>query len=160
MVSGDNSWFQVNPWISVAESAPFASAAADRLIPMPGLTFSAWMSGSEMATSDDLFMRFWDEFKLPEYFGWNYAALSDCLRDLNWISADQYTLFVDDFPHVLLGEPESLGVFVRALVAAGERWSYVRNERIQDRARFQVLFGSGEEPVAQVAAKVVAVLES
>ncbi|MFK0106416.1 barstar family protein [Streptomyces sp. NPDC091217] len=37
---------------------------------------------------DDVFQKFWDAFRLPDYFGWNWPALRDCLRDLGWLSSD------------------------------------------------------------------------
>jgi hypothetical protein len=37
------------------------------------------MDGRRMRTVDDLFQQYLREFRLPEYFGWNWAAFDECM---------------------------------------------------------------------------------
>ncbi|THA81764.1 hypothetical protein E6U81_23225 [Streptomyces sp. A0592] len=48
-----------------------------------------------MADTDAVFRSFYDGLRLPDHFGWNWNALSDCLRDLHWLPADHRVLIVD-----------------------------------------------------------------
>lgn len=153
MTVESDSWIQVKPWLHLVEKNAWAPVRA--LAPLPGLTFTAWMDGRAMRDADEVFQQFWDEFKLPDYFGWNYPALNDCLRDLNWITADQYFLFIEEAQEVLAGDAEELREFLAILSGAGSRWSYSRHPDAMDRARFQVVLECGEGSLARMRAVAV-----
>lgn len=46
----------------------------------------------------DLMNILYDELRLPGYFGFNWDALSECLRDLEWISCRDVVIFHEDVP--------------------------------------------------------------
>jgi RNAse (barnase) inhibitor barstar len=48
-------------------------------------------------SKEDLFRALLQEFKFP-YFGANWDALRDCLRDLSWISEDRIVVVHEDLP--------------------------------------------------------------
>jgi len=42
------------------------------------------------------------ELFLPTYFGQNWNALDECLRDLNWMEDREVTIIHEDMPNLLL----------------------------------------------------------
>ncbi|MGW2601710.1 barstar family protein [Streptomyces klenkii] len=71
-----------------------------------------------MGDSDGVFEQFWEQFRLPDYFGWNWNALSDCLRDLHWLPADQCIVVIENSERLLSGRPGP-GGFLRPAEAGG-----------------------------------------
>ncbi|WP_078610550.1 MULTISPECIES: barstar family protein [Streptomyces] len=139
---------QIKPWLHLA--GPDTHAPIRDLLPVPGSTFSAWMSGTDMGDLDGVFQSFWDGFRLPDYFGWNFPALNDCLRDLNWISADQYFLFIDEAHKVLAENPEELYEFLSILSNTGARWSFTKRPEASERGRFQVVLACSQESLPRI----------
>jgi hypothetical protein len=91
-------------------------------LPPTGLIYSARMRGQEMRDSDGVFTQFYEALRLPDYFGWNWNALRDCLTDLHWISAKHVLLAIDDADAVLSGSPEERAILFRALNDAARFW--------------------------------------
>ncbi len=59
------------------------------------------------------------ELRLPSYFGRNWDALSDSLRDLSWITKRRVVLIHDELPK--LGD-EDLANYLAVLVDAARDW--------------------------------------
>ncbi len=57
--------------------------------------------------------------QLPSYFGFNWNALADCLRDLHWMKSRTVVLRHGDLPH--LPEPE-LRIYLDVLSEAVASW--------------------------------------
>ncbi|GAA1063759.1 barstar family protein [Streptomyces asiaticus] len=149
MVMEQKFWMEIKPWLHLV--VPDAYAPLRSLQPLPGRTFAAWMKGSDMGSLDGVFQSFWDGFRLPDYFGWNLPALNDCLRDLNWLHAEQYFLFVEDAHKILAEEHEEFPEFLKILDGAGSKWSYVSRPGVRtDRARFQVVLSCTEEGLKRI----------
>lgn len=72
------------PWVHVVPEQ--GALPVDLLLPVTGRTYVARLDGREMRDTDTVFQQFYDGLRPPEYFGWNWEALSDCLRDLKWQS--------------------------------------------------------------------------
>lgn len=50
-------------------------------------------------SKEKLFAVMADKLRLPRYFGWNWDALEECLRDLSWLPPTQgVTIVHDDLP--------------------------------------------------------------
>lgn len=49
-----------------------------------------------MTDANQVFFEFSEALRFPGYFGWNWSALSDCLRDLSWLPADGYLIVVEN----------------------------------------------------------------
>src|SRR5215467_10488887 len=54
----------------------------------------AVMAAQSIKTQEDLFTAIAEAMNFPEYFGKNWDALEECLRDLEWISAKGYVLII------------------------------------------------------------------
>jgi RNAse (barnase) inhibitor barstar len=63
-----------------------------------------------------------DKLRLPGYFGGNWDALEDALRDLTWLPAGQGVVIVhEDLPFGARGE--NRGQYLGILQSAAEHWA-------------------------------------
>jgi len=53
---------------------------------------------AHLVNKRSLLMWYSDHLKFPDYFGWNWDALLDCLRDLSWIEVDEIAIVHRDIP--------------------------------------------------------------
>ncbi|MBZ0119447.1 MAG: barstar family protein [Sandaracinaceae bacterium] len=51
-----------------------------------------------LSSAETLLQALYDQAGLPGYFGFNWQALSDCLRDLHWVDCRQVVLLHTDLP--------------------------------------------------------------
>ncbi|MET9414759.1 barstar family protein [Streptomyces klenkii] len=109
------------PWLRVV-SRDATAREVDLLPASSGMTFVARLDGAAMADSDGVFEQFWDRLRFPDYFGWNWNALLDCLRDLNWLPADRYLLVIENSAQVLSGSPEDRAALFALLKQVAEHW--------------------------------------
>ncbi|MFI7015918.1 barstar family protein [Streptomyces sp. NPDC050164] len=94
-----------------------------RALPLTGLIYSARMQGQQMRDSDGVFTQFYEALRLPDYFGWNWNALRDCLTDLHWISAKHFLVTIDDADAVLSESAEEREILFRSLNDAVKFWA-------------------------------------
>ncbi len=76
-----------------------------------------------MTNSSALFDEIAASFQFPDYFGENWAALEECLCDLEWLSGGSYVLGIQDSARVLTAEQDKLAVFCDLLVRTCESWA-------------------------------------
>ncbi len=82
------------------------------------------MQGSAIRTQAGLHTEFARALQFPAYFGHNWAALEDCLTDLEWLPAPAYLLVIEDAEQVLIDEPiERTGLFGDLLIGAAKAWA-------------------------------------
>ncbi len=75
--------------------------------------------GSDISTRDELFERYSAGLSFPDYFGWNWDALDECLRDLHWVRQKRVIILHDDLPRL----PENeMRVYLQILARAVEDW--------------------------------------
>ena len=69
-----------------------------------------------MKSHDDLFSEFWRVCEFPDYFAWNWPALSDCLEDVLWLDrVEHFLLVIDHWPDLLSEAPAAREVLMRIL---------------------------------------------
>lgn len=61
--------------------------------------------------------------RLPDYFGMNWDALHECIRDLSWLPPGQVVLAHADVP--LAGDPSNQGVYLSIITDAIAHWMNV-----------------------------------
>lgn len=66
-----------------------------------------------------LFDVLFHKMQLPGYFGFNWDALSDCLRDLSWIEQRRVIIVHHDVPHLTT---EDLSTYLSVLEQGMESW--------------------------------------
>lgn len=82
------------------------------------------LAGSRVSTIDSLFREIADVFEFPDYFGANWPALAECVRDLEWQSSKGVVLMISDAADVLCREPEvEFQAFLKILDHAGAAWA-------------------------------------
>jgi RNAse (barnase) inhibitor barstar len=74
---------------------------------------------SGIGNRETLFHVLADHLKFPEYFGHNWDALWDCLRDLTWIPAHRVFLVHADLPAL---PEEALTTYLQILNDAVKDW--------------------------------------
>jgi hypothetical protein len=93
------------------------------ILPVSGRHWVARLDGTRMFDPDHAFYEFSDSLIFPGYFGWNWDALSDCLRDLNWLAADGYLILVENVPELLSGNLRDRRTLFQILSRAVRYWA-------------------------------------
>lgn len=62
-------------------------------------------------------------FQFPYYFGHNWDALYDCIRDLWWLKANNYLLVITDFDKLLEGKPDERRTFIEIMKDTSSEWA-------------------------------------
>ncbi|MGW5420577.1 barstar family protein [Streptomyces sp. NPDC003943] len=98
----------------------------NELLPTTGRVYVARLNGRDMTDETSTFQLFWETLKFPDYFGWNWHAFYDCLRDLQWLSSDHHILIIESAEAALSEDDTAREEFFRALWRAGQRRSFVK----------------------------------
>ncbi|MEV6779074.1 barstar family protein [Streptomyces syringium] len=138
MMERFNPWGVSGPWLHVLPEA--ATMSALEAFPPSGVTVVARLDGAKMLDADGVFEQFWEALRFPDYFGWNWPALSDCLRDLQWLPASQYLVVVESSSLVLSGSEAERGTLFRVLQRAAEEWANPHEKPKNVGVPFNVLF--------------------
>lgn len=77
---------------------------------------------SELANKDALLAWYADALGMPEYFGANWDALDECLRDLSWIREHRLVLYHRNLP--LNENPQDQKVYISVLDNAARDWKF------------------------------------
>src|SRR3954447_4135303 len=93
------------------------------VLPATGRFVVARLDGTRMTDADHAFYEFSDVLLFPGYFGWNWNALSDCLRDLSWLHADGYLIVIENAPRLLSSTAEDRHTLFRILSQAVHHWA-------------------------------------
>jgi RNAse (barnase) inhibitor barstar len=81
------------------------------------------IQGASIATEEDLFSAVAKGLRFQDYFGKNWDALDECLRDMAWLPAKGYVLLVRDAEQFWQQAGRVAGAFVEAWLFAAEEWS-------------------------------------
>jgi RNAse (barnase) inhibitor barstar len=77
-----------------------------------------WIS-SDISSRDQLFERYAAGLSFPDYFGRNWDALDECLRDLHWVREKRVVILHGELPRL----PENeMRVYLAILARAVEDW--------------------------------------
>ena len=76
---------------------------------------------------DDLLGALALALRLPDWFGFNWDALADCLCDLSWKPAPGYVIFIEGHDALRRACPAEIDTLVEILADAAEYW---RNQEI------------------------------
>lgn len=74
---------------------------------------------SGINSKDELFKQLSDKLGMPNYFGYNWDAISDCLRDFHWIEQQKIILVHDDFPQL---NNHELSTYLQVIFEATQDW--------------------------------------
>jgi RNAse (barnase) inhibitor barstar len=57
-------------------------------------SYTATISGDLIKNKQDILETFKQIFRFPDYFGYNWDALEECINDLNWLNSKAYLLIL------------------------------------------------------------------
>lgn len=78
----------------------------------------------DIQTIDSLLSCYAEQGRFPDYFGRNWDALLDCLRDFSWIEQRRIVVVHGDLP--LANHREDLRAYLEILETAAKDWSEPR----------------------------------
>ena len=81
------------------------------------------LDGSRVRDQATLFRELQRTLEFPSYFGHNWDAVDECLRDLSWLPAKGYALRVRQARALWATAPESAGVLIESWLCAAEHWA-------------------------------------
>jgi hypothetical protein len=84
--------------------------------------FCAEIDGSRIDSEESLFLEIGRALQFPDYFGQNWDALIDCLRDLGWMAAIGCVVFVRDAATAFRRAPSAMARFVETCGDAAAFW--------------------------------------
>ena len=131
----------------------------DELLPASGSVYVARLNGQDMPDEMSVFQQFWERLEFPEYFGWNWNAFYDCLRDLQWLSSDHHILIIESAESVLCEDDVAREEFFRTLWRVGQRWSYVKRPEGVTRSKLSVVLACDGESAYSLAEHLGAIQE-
>ncbi|MEV5566931.1 barstar family protein [Streptomyces sp. NPDC052196] len=140
---------QLAPWMHLVTTGN--SLCLDQLLPASGHVYVARLNGQDMADEMSTFEHFYSSLKFPEYFGWNWDAFYDCLRDLQWLSAEYHILIIESADSALRQDSTARTEFFRSLWRAGKRWSYTKRPEGVTLNRFSVVLSCDRDPASNLA---------
>ncbi|MFB6616924.1 barstar family protein [Streptomyces sp. NPDC056367] len=120
----ETSAIHVAPWMHVI--TPGGGVPLDELLPASGSVYVARLNGQEMPDEISAFHHFSEVLKFPNYFGWNWNAFYDCVRDLEWLATESRILIIESAESALSEDSDARKLFFKSLWRAGKRWSYTK----------------------------------
>uniref|UniRef100_A0AAU2VK54 Barstar family protein n=1 Tax=Streptomyces sp. NBC_00008 TaxID=2903610 RepID=A0AAU2VK54_9ACTN len=133
----------VAPWMHIITKG--GCLKIDEILPSSGNVHVARLSGHDMLDEVSVFQTFWESLKFPEYFGWNWNAFYDCLRDLQWLSSDYHVLVIECAESVLSEDSVAREEFFGCLWRAGQQWSYTKRPEGLTLSKFSVVLSCGKD---------------
>jgi RNAse (barnase) inhibitor barstar len=74
---------------------------------------------ANLANKEELLQALYEQLQLPGYFGFNWDALSDCLRDFHWLESRTVVLVHADLPRLT---PQDCRTYLAILAEAVDSW--------------------------------------
>jgi hypothetical protein len=100
------------------EAAP---ALAIRFQPSP--VAIRFIRGHRCDTVDRLYQEWAAALQFPWYFGWNWDAFDECIRDLEWLPADAWILVITNIVDLLADDHGGRRTCLDVLVDTAAYWS-------------------------------------
>ena len=89
--------------------------------------YTSYIRGKRCKTEDDFFREISASFQFPDYFGENWAALDECICDLEWLKFERLFVLVDDFAEIFSGNNDLQKLLIKYLEIAVDYW---RSEQV------------------------------
>lgn len=84
------------------------------------------LEGEQCKSVASLLKEFNEKFFFPDYFGFNFDALDECLNDLEWLEAEKYLVFIRDINLVLSEDPGAFNDFIMIIEMTVKEWNQGR----------------------------------
>jgi Barstar (barnase inhibitor) len=94
-------------------------------------TFRVSVEG--VRTDRELLARIATAMQFPGYFGGNWDAFQECLRDMSWLPSKSYVLILENSLSLWQSTPQAGGSLI-------ESWLFVAQEWAQENVSLQLVF--------------------
>jgi len=108
------------PWTALLVLQP--GQRAESVVNTPAGFMRRVLSGAHCRSTNGLFAEMARALEFPDYFGYNWDAVEECLADLEWLPAKGYVVLFTDAQLVLPDDEEEFATFLEVLSDAGEAW--------------------------------------
>ncbi|BAU10827.1 barnase inhibitor [Leptolyngbya sp. NIES-3755] len=81
-----------------------------------------YLDGRKIATREDFLRESAEAMNFPTYFGKNWDAFDECIRDLSWVSAQKYILIYDRPDIFAKSQPDQWQIAQDILQSASQHW--------------------------------------
>ncbi|WP_394826363.1 barstar family protein [Pendulispora albinea] len=116
-------------------------------------TFIGTLRGKRMRTRQGVFDQFGALLQFPTYFGENWDAFLDCMRDLDWLRASGFVLVVFDAADVLAdADAGELDTLLQILTEAAEAWE--QGDDLSPPTPFHIILQTTAERAPELRAKL------
>lgn len=85
--------------------------------------FMCEIDGSTIASDEKLFDAISQAFRFPDYFGRNWDALIDCLRDLEWLAEIGYVVVIHNAVLAFQRTPATMARFIELCGDVASFWA-------------------------------------
>lgn len=85
-------------------------------------SYSSYIRGKRCQTDEAFFNEISASFQFPSYFGQNWNALNDCLRDLDWLCFKKIFIVIDDYSMIYQGDSEGRSLLLKSLEIMVSYW--------------------------------------
>jgi len=109
------------PWLHVVPEERDTSVAVAHVESEGGRVVA--LDGAKMRDVEGLFREYVREFRFPEYFGWNWDAFYECLRELEALPARSYLTVVSHAEEVLRKSASDLLIYLDILKETSKWWA-------------------------------------
>jgi Barstar (barnase inhibitor) len=113
--------------VHFTERAPNPDIAAENAIRL------VQIEGTKIEDEQGLMTALSEGFEFPDYFGGNWDALDECLRDLAWLKAKGYAVVIEKAEAFWRADTDLAGKLVSTWTSCAERW-------LQDGVPFNLVF--------------------
>ena len=109
-----------SPGVFVAESPESALLFAAEAM-HDGL-FVAWIDGKRVTSKEEFLTLVAQALEFPGYYGRNWDAFDECIRDLAWLPARGHVLVLDEYQWFAQRDPENWNIALAILKEAANTW--------------------------------------
>jgi RNAse (barnase) inhibitor barstar len=147
------------PWFHIAVTTPsditnFGWSLAN------GSSFNVavrFLRGKKISSLDHMHREFGAALQFPWYYGENWAALDECINDLDWIRAEVYILVVTDAQEILAKESrEQFCSLINLLGEAAREWNSPPDDECRQPVPFHIILQCTETDKEEVIANLQA----
>lgn len=84
---------------------------------------SATVEAAQISSKEELLVAIAKALRFPDYFGGNWDALNDCLRDMKWLPSAGCVLFLLGADNLWRSNSQQAGQLIESWLLAAEFWS-------------------------------------
>ena len=126
------------PDVTVAAPSPLRSVHFAERAPNPEIAAEKGIrqieiDGTKIDGEEALMAAISKGFEFPDYFGGNWDALEECLRDLGWLEAKGYAIVMEKAEAFWRADADLAGRLVKSWTLCAERW-------VQEGVPFHLVF--------------------